>query len=120
MLFSLVSCNHSDPEIKRINNNYCLATSPNGVILNWNPDDSDSLESDRIIIDKNFVAYTVQENNLLLCEQLEDNSQDFWSFDLETEDLKNYKKYSEFAKKFNISDDDWEALWIPRFKLQKD
>ncbi|MCL1891462.1 MAG: hypothetical protein FWG00_05565 [Coriobacteriia bacterium] len=69
------------------------------------------------IIAKNFVAFDVKNDILVLCEELEDKTQVFWSFNLETEELLEHKTYKDLCADLGIEGFDWEPLWAGNFEL---
>lgn len=72
------------------------------------------------IIEKNFVAYDVKENVLILCEQIGEENQSFWTFDLKTEKLTGFNKYNELCSSIASEEFDWKPLWIEKFELIKE
>lgn len=116
LLFIHSSCDHSDPEVKVINDKYDLITLNGGVALIKYGED---LEDDQIIINKNFISYLLADDNLILCEQLKDDSQKFWSFDLKTEELTEYTNYNQLNEHVNLENLEWEPLWVKKVEIQK-
>ena len=121
----LTCCDHSDPEVKIINDRLHIITlqgevallkkgsqiKENGEVEIWG--------DDKIIVQKNFVAYTLYEDFVILCEEKDNGSQIFWSYEIGTEALQEYPTYEDFCESFPGDSLKWETLWVKDFAIIK-
>lgn len=123
MLF-FTSCDDSIPERTEINERLIITTTQGEVaLMEINQLDIDngetiSLGDDKIIIQKNFVAYDVFDNTVFLCEE-KDDLQMFWTYDMEAEILNVYNTYSELCDVYAYKNFNWEPLWIAEFHIKQ-
>ena len=107
--------NDDDPEEIKINDKYSLITISGNVGMVKKPTkDTD----EKILLIGNFVGYYVIDDYLLLLEQFEDKTQKFWSFDLDTENIKNYLTYYELCSTLQINGFSFEPLWVSDFEIE--
>lgn len=123
VLIILCSCSYEDPEIKYITDNIFLATHLGEVALFednsiYGKDGSEiCMGDDVIIIQKNFEAYTLFSETLILCEENND-LQFFWTYNLRTKELDSYSNYSELCEQLSCREFEWEKLWVPEFSIK--
>ena len=112
-----------DPETQVINDQYELD------YLFYLPNMSKEValykENDGILFVKNFIAYDVQNNILLLCEDKKDSTYVYWPFDLDTEETDDpesvnadsYSEVSDMLKTLGLSEVAWEKLWVEEINI---
>ena len=114
LALSIASCSSKDPEIKDINEQYSLLTMDGKVaLLKYNENDSDE-----VIFCENFVAYTVIDNFLVLCEEPNESIQIFWIYDLEIGSYNCYDSYNSLLSALDFDDLNWTKLWVKEFSIK--
>ena len=111
-VYFLLSCDHTDPEVRKINKDYTLLTSHGEISLIHSADDGE-------IIRKNFVAYCVVGNTIILCED-SSGKYTIYTVDMNTKELTCDKSYSEILEEKEITTIDWEIIWIPISEFDAD
>ncbi len=118
------SCDHHDPERKIINDRLHIIThqgevallkkgsqiKENGEVEIW--------DDDKVIIQKNFVAYSLYEDFVVLCEEKDDDTQIFWTYEIQSEKLQEYSTYSELNKALPCNKLEWNPLWVKDFSIK--
>lgn len=121
-LLTMTSCDRGDPELKIINDRLHIITYQGEVALmeiNHIYKENGEvviLQDDKVIIQKNFVAYALHNDFVILCEE-KGNLQIFWTYDIKTKLLNDYKSYSELCEFCSYNDFEWEKLWVTEFNI---
>lgn len=122
MIGTLVGCDardlwdYSDPECKTINDRLVIWTLHGQVAL---IEKGSIEEGDTVIIEKNFVAYSLYEDSVVLCEEKDDGAQRFWTYDIQSEELQEYASYVELNKTLPGNQLEWKLLWVRNFAIKE-
>ena len=119
----IVSCDHTDPERKIINDRLHIITLQGEVALmeinHLYKENGEVviLGDDEVIVKKNFVAYALYDDTVVLCEEKK-GTQIFWTYEIKTEVLSEHTSYSNLCDFLSYNDFEWENLWVAEFEIK--
>lgn len=119
LIGTLVGCDfwdYRDPERKIINDRLHIITHCGEIALLKKGLQIE--EGDEIIIQKNFVAYSLYEDYVVLCEEKDDGSQVFWTYGIQSEELREYPSYAELNQALSGHQLEWKTLWVQNFAIK--
>ena len=123
-LILITGCDHSIPERKIINDRLHIITHQGEVALieinHLYKDNGEviSLGDDKVIIQKNFVAYALHNDTVILCEE-KGELQVFWTYGIKNKSLNEYESYSELCEFCSYNDFKWQNLWVADFYIKQ-
>lgn len=95
--------NHYYLDVK-LGENTALVRIPDGVEWDY------TLSSDNTIIEKHFIKEFLTSKSLVMCEEKEDDSLEYYVFDLSTAQIQRFLKLDEVYKLLNVDSVEWSTL----------
>lgn len=88
----------------RLRTKTSLVRIPDGVEWDY------TLRSDNTIIEKHFIEGFLTSEKLVMCEEKEDDSLEYYVFDLSTAQIQRFLKLDEVYKLLNVDSVEWSNL----------